>query len=69
MLVIGLVRLVFVAVQVNSACRNDRSILRNLISFRTVPFLKTMNDLSKRRPDRDHVNRGGGIPEAEKRDM
>ena len=62
MLVTGLDKLVLVAVQVNSACRKDRSIVLNLISFLTVPFLNTVNDSSNRRPVRDHVSRGGGIP-------
>ena len=62
MLVTGLDKLVLVAVQVNSACRNDRSMVRNLISFLTVPFLNTVNDSSNKRPDLDQVSRGGGIP-------
>lgn len=61
-LVTGLDKFVFVAVQVNSACRKDRSMVRNWISFLTVPFRNTVNESSIRRPDLDQVRRGGGIP-------
>ena len=63
MLVTGLDKFVLVAVQVNSACRKDRSIVLNLISFLTVPLRNTVKESSMRRPDLDQVRRGGGIPE------
>ena len=40
--VIGRDRFVLVAVHVNSACRKERSMVRNFISFLTVPFLSTL---------------------------
>ena len=62
MLVTGLDKLVLVAVQVNSACRKERSMVRNVISFLTVPFLNTEYDSSNKRPDLDQVSLGGGTP-------